>query len=106
MTIFWINLDFFPILIPGNLEMGKFIESKFGNTLLVDNAGYVYNVKMKYSHNSRIHWSCREYPKQKCYAKALTDGIYVVHWKGEHIHPPRNLKLQNYDRKYEIKSKK
>ena len=84
-------------------EMGRFVESKFGNTLLLDKEGFVYLVKHKMKNSSKIHWACREFKKEKCYAKALTEGIYVTRWKGEHNHPLRPVKLQNYDRKYGIK---
>ena len=80
--------------------MGRFVESKFGNTLLLDNAGYVYLVKHKSKTCAKIHWGCRDFKKEKCYAKALTDGIHVIKWKGFHNHPVRPVKLQNYDRKY------
>jgi hypothetical protein len=84
-------------------EMGRFVESKFGNTLLLDKAGYVYLVKNKMKKNAKIHWACREFKKEKCYAKATTEGIYVTKWQGEHNHPIRPAQLQNYGRKYGIK---
>ena len=84
-------------------EMGRFVESKFGNTLLLDKAGYVYLVKNKMKKNAKIHWACREFKKEKCYAKATTEGIYVTKWQGEHNHPVRPAQLQNYGRKYGIK---
>ena len=55
-------------------EMGRFVESKFGNTLLLDKAGFVYLVKHKMKNSSKIHWACREFKKEKC-------KVAIIHFK-------------------------
>ena len=61
-----------------DLEIGRFIESKFGNSLLMDKAGYTYRANRK--RNSKIYWMCRENKIRglKCPAKAVTQGVYII----------------------------
>jgi hypothetical protein len=93
-------------LIPDGLEVGTFIQSKFGNALLLDKEGHVYKTNCKDKIGRKIYWICREYEKQsksgidkglRCTARATTDGIHVKKWKGVHNHPPiREAHLQDY----------
>ena len=86
--------------------MGAFIESKFGNSLLLDKEGHVYKTNCRDRIGRKIYWICREYEKQgkagiepgsRCTARATTDGIYVKNWKGPHNHPPvTEAHLQDY----------
>ena len=104
-------LDFlFSNLIPDkNLEVGRFIESKFGNALLMDKNGYVYKATKKSKSGRKIHWVCRDYDRdknKKCYAKATTDGIHIIEFHVEHSHPVTEFHRQNYDRKYQIQKRK
>ena len=39
---------------------------------------------------------------KKCLSKAVTNGIYVLQWTGEHNHEKRPIQLTNYDRKYTV----
>ena len=57
-----------------------------GGALLMDSQGQLYktNTKSKY----KIFWKCRSYAKEKCYAKATTEGFFVTNWSGMHNHPP------------------
>ena len=99
----------FSNLIPDNLEVGRFIESKFGNALLMDKNGYVYKATKKSKSGRRINWVCRDYDRDKnnkCYAKATTDGIHIVEFHVDHSHPVTEFHRQNYDRKYQLQNKK
>lgn len=97
-----LSLDF-SNLFPDHLEVGRFIQSKFGNALLMDKAGYVYKTSCRDKQGRKIYWICREYEKKqidkslKCKARATTDGIHIRGWSNEHNHePPTELQLQNY----------
>ena len=85
-----------------DLEIGRFIESKFGNSLLMDKAGYIYRANRK--RNSKIYWMCRENKIRglKCPAKAVTQGVYIIGLSEQHIHQPTEPQKQNYDRKYGV----
>jgi len=61
-------------------EMAKFVESKYGNPMLLDEGGHVYKSSVK--RGRKIYWTCREKNK-KCLSKAVTNGIYVIQWTGE-----------------------
>lgn len=98
----------FPICFPDPLntnefEVGRFIESKYGNSLLLDSAGYVYRINRK--RNRKIYWVCRETRIKgfKCPAKATTNGIYITNLSEKHNHDPTEEQKQNYDRKYGVK---
>ena len=104
----FVNLDI-SNLFPDHLDMGKFIQSKFGNAILMDKAGFVYKTKSKIG--KKIYWICRESDKKqidkssRCKARAITtDGIHIKTWKNEHNHePPTKAELQEYIRKYGVK---
>ena len=72
--------------IPDHLEKATFVRTKFGNAMLVDTAGFVYNCNNKTK--NKIFWKCRDYFKHKCTAKATTEGLYIAFKSGSHIHSP------------------
>merc|ERR1712166_59506 len=43
------------------LEVGNFIQSKFGNALLLDKEGYVYKTNCKDKTGRKTYWICRDY---------------------------------------------
>ena len=64
--------------------MAKFTTSREGNLKLMDMAGYEYT-----KHNAsgiKIYWRCCKYKNLKCFARATTEGNYVVKNVGEHNH--------------------
>lgn len=63
-----------------------FIESKFGNAVLVDKAGYKYRTSHSPG-NNKTYWRCRNSDKYKCNARAVTQDHYVKSWSGAHNHP-------------------
>ena len=67
-------------------EVAKFIATKNNKTFLLDNSGqYAYKVCSKYG--DKTYWACRNKSlKNNCLARAITDGMYVTYWKGEHNH--------------------
>ena len=46
--------------------MAKFVESKYGNPMLLDKGGHVYKSSVK--RGRKIYWTCREKNK-KCLSK-------------------------------------
>mgnify|MGYP001409430392 CR=1 FL=1 len=69
-------------------------------TLMTSNkGGHVYKSSVK--RGRKIYWTCREKNK-KCLSKAVTNGIYVIQWTGEHNHEKILIQLHNYDRKYTV----
>ena len=94
-------------------ELARFVESKNGNPLLVDKKGHVFQTVRTNVDGTRIYWKCREYQRvQKrkgdnpCPGKAVTRGIHVLQWTGEHNHEVVEHQLQNYDRKYSLNKSK
>ena len=82
------------LLLP---EIARFVEGKFGKTLLLDNAGYYYRQIRKKA--SFVFWTCEELEsdisnRRPCPARATTEGAYVVCWNGVHNHPVNEAKLQ------------
>jgi len=78
-------------------EIARFVEGKFGKTLLLDNAGYYYRQIRKKA--SFVFWTCEELEsdisnRRPCPARATTEGAYVVCWNGVHNHPVNEAKLQ------------
>ena len=69
-------------------EVAKFIVTKSNKTFLLDNSGqYAYKVCSRYG--DKTYWACRNkcFQSQKsCLARAITDGMYVTYWKGDHDH--------------------
>jgi predicted RNA-binding protein YlxR (DUF448 family) len=86
------------------LEQGKFILSQRGNAMLLDKFGYAYKTDRK-NKTGKIYWICCECNKindkkikietKKYFARAVTDGIYVKQWNGEHNHPLNEKMLLN-----------
>ena len=65
------------------------VKSKFGNSLLMDKIGHVYQVNSRSKDGSKIYWTCRERERSKvnsCIARGVTGGIHVLKWSGEHNH--------------------
>ena len=79
-------------------EVARFVESHRGNPMLLDKDGYVFNVNRK--RGRKIYWICRETKLHTCRCSAITIGINVAKWKGEHNHEKRPIQLTDYDRKY------
>ena len=88
------NSYLFPFV--DKLEEATFVETLFGNPMLLDRNGQGFTVEKKFKKNHggvRIYWHCRESIKQrkgdqeKCPARATTDGMYIKSWKFEHNHP-------------------
>ena len=74
-------------------EQAKYIESKFGNPMLLDRNGQVFiTANGGYKKGDKHWWRCRESRRrrqsklEKCPAKATTDRIDVVTWRYEHNH--------------------
>ena len=100
------------------LEVARFVESKYGNHNLMDKAGHVYVVNHRNKTGEKIYWTCREYKRtqgrkirhnsveEKCPARLTTLGIHIIASKGAHNHPVIEHQLENYDRKYEIENYK
>ena len=87
---------FFSNLFLDSLEQGKFIMSKRGNAMLLDKFGHSFTTVRK-NEKGKIYWICCDCSKEKWkkiqdknkqyFARAVTDGIYVKEWNGEHNHP-------------------
>ena len=45
---------------PSDLEIARFVDSKFGNHMLVDSKGHVYQVNTRNPKGTKIYWICRE----------------------------------------------
>ena len=71
------------------LEVAKYVQTKYGNALLLDRNGYVYGRNAR--NGSKMYWCCRNKDKDACLARATTDDNYVTYWKGLHTHPPNIL---------------
>lgn len=72
------------------------MKSKFGNALLLDTEGYAYRSSNKAG--SKTYWRCRSAERNKCKARAVTQGEFVVSWSGMHNHsvePVRTLSLNS-----------
>ena len=102
-----ISLDIsFSNLIP---EIARFVEGKFGKTLLLDNAGYYYRQIRK--KGSFVFWTCEDLEseigdRRPCPARATTDGIHVVCWNGLHNHPVNEAKLSSSSYGFGLKIRK
>ena len=79
-------------LFVDNPEQAEYIESKFGNPMLLDRYGQVFTANGGYTKCGTNWWRCRESMRkrqsklEKCPAKATTDGMNVVTWRYEHNH--------------------
>ena len=76
--------------------------------MLVDKEGNIF-MNVRRNVDGTNHWTCREFKRVQnrkgdnpCYAKAVTKGIYVLQWTGEHNHEVVEHQLRNYDRKYSL----
>ena len=48
-------------LLDGDLEVAKFIDSKFGkNHMLVDSKGHVYQLNTRNPKGTKMYWICRQ----------------------------------------------
>ena len=100
-----------PLKSVDDLEMARFVDSKFGNHMLVDKAGHVYQLNSRNPKGTKIYWVCRQKqrekdPSKRCNARAVTTGIHVLAWSGEHNHPVIEHQLQNYERKFYVNDSK
>ena len=79
------------------LEPVQFVRSKFGNALLMDNAGYLYQKSGENQAKTKIYWKCLNNSKSiqnskqktipyKCRARANTEGFYITGYHSSH-HP-------------------
>ena len=74
---------------PTDLEVAQLVESKFGNHMLMDKMGHVYQVNSRNRNGSKIYWTCRERKHTKinsCIARGVTRGTHVLQWSGKHNH--------------------
>ena len=68
--------------------MAKYTSSKHGNPQLVDSVGYSYIRHKSNNSATKVYWRCQMRTKINCMARATTEGIFIVKYIGEHIHPP------------------
>ena len=69
--------------------MAQLVESKFGNHMLMDKMGHVYQVNSRSKDGKKIYWTCRQRNRSKqnmCVARSVTSGTNVLQWSGEHNH--------------------
>ena len=73
-------------------DVGQFVTSRQGTSLLQDSAGNTYRKqKQSKASPSRIYWKCQKYSKLKCPARATTDGEFFINFSSKHNHvPPEN----------------
>ena len=64
-------------------EVANFVQGMRGIELK-DNSGYLYRSSEK--RKSKIYWKCSMVHFSKCRARAVTDGVHVVSFTGEHNH--------------------
>lgn len=71
------------------LELAQFVECKSGNHLLLDKMRHTYELNRWNKDSTKCYWICqhRQHSKNnKCNARAVTRGIHVLQWIGEHNH--------------------
>ena len=71
-----------------DLELARFVHGKYGKIALLDKEGHVFRLNRR--NGTKGYWTCREYYQGKqcnrCEAKAITRGLNVLIWNGEHNH--------------------
>ena len=78
-------------------EPVQFVRSKFGNALLMDKVGYLYQKSGENQAKTKIYWKCLNNSKSiqnskqktisyKCRARANTEGFYITGYHSSH-HP-------------------
>ena len=72
-------------------EVAIFIESRYGNPMLVDKEGYIFNTIKRSPDGTKTYWKCSQYKrkdlrKNGCPVKAITKGIHVLKWTEKHNH--------------------
>jgi len=71
-------------------ELAEFVYGKRGNPHLRDCFGFTYKTNRgtyeSVLKGERVNWMCRQYHTFKCTARAITEGKYVVKWRGDHFH--------------------
>ena len=74
-----------------------FSSSQRGNGIMVDQRGYVYNLRHTFKNDVRdnekkITWKCKLYNSKKypiqCPAQAWTRGDRILKFFNKHCHPP------------------
>ena len=86
-----------------DFELARFVETKYAKRALLDKEGHVFNINRRNLTGSKCYWTCREYKRSngdKCSARAITEGIRVLVWKGQHNHDVVEAQLQDYSKKY------
>ena len=78
--LFW---NLFPDSIRDEVQ---FVRSKFGNALLMDKTGYLYQKSGGNQAKTKIYWKCLNNVKFKCRARANIEGFYITGYHGSH-HP-------------------
>ena len=73
--------------------MATFTSSAYGNPMLVDSQGYIYqrHITTRQSAN-KIHWRCSKHRRGGCPARATTEGDYVINKAGQHNHLPNVIR--------------
>ena len=84
------HLDFFPNLFADDLEIARYVQTRFGSTQLYKD-GYVYKRNSK--SQDTVYWACRN-ARVGCPARAGTKGQILVFCRGQHNHPP-NIRVEN-----------
>lgn len=70
------------------LGQGQFVKTKRGNAQLVDFKGFGYNkTKISRLDPHRVFWICTKGRKNKCTARATTEGLNIIS-TGDHNHDP------------------
>ena len=73
--------------VGNSFESPQFIENKNGGRSLVDSKGYRY--LKNDSHKTKTYWRCSVHKSAKCNARATTEGLHFVDFRGEHTHMPQ-----------------
>ena len=70
------------------LGQGQFVKTTRGNAQLVDFKGFCYNkTKVSRLDPHRVFWICARRRRNKCTARATTEGLNIIS-TGDHTHDP------------------
>ena len=90
------------ILIAGKfstkiLGQGHFFKTKRGNARLVDLKGFCYNkTKISRLDPHKVFWICTKRSRNKCAARATTEGRDIISVGGHNHEPKKGKKSCNY----------
>jgi hypothetical protein len=85
------------MFVAGSYPEAKFLKTKLGSTLMVDEGGFWYS--RNYKNINRSFWKCVKSKTHKCRGTAITEGLNIIMTPGVrgHTHPPNpssNLKVR------------